>query len=128
MRFFVLGEMDGDGCVYYRHGKDGFVYRVSFAGSRQMMEDLSSLFKSRFGFSSNIRRGGMSNGYSLSFSGSLALKLMNWMYDQPNTIYMARKYEKYKEIVAALSSSMDQRRDRTKEEVLKAKQIISYVA
>ena len=99
LRHFIRGYFDGDGSITKTHtpGKNfitkEFSYGVSIVGTKEMCEWLQEFFS----MGSIIKDQRRTNSYYYSLGGRLQLqKFFHLLYDEA-TVYMDRKYDRFKE-------------------------------
>lgn len=90
-RPFILGILDGDGCICLCAGS----IHVNIAGADNMLLDLQRLFKDEVGIHLTFRRKEDSKGCTLTCSATVALRLLNWLYAAQLPQIMRRKYDRY---------------------------------
>jgi len=92
LRPYILGYSDGDGSIFYT--KSGLVgWKV--LGSRQFLETLAEIIKSKCGVKVNINKCSDCKSYYIQVTGEKAKRVLRWLYEGA-TVYLDRKYEKYK--------------------------------
>ena len=95
IRHFIRGYFDGDGCIsIYKKGK----YRTetvcsSLLGTKDFLDGIR--LHSPIQFGKYIKNNGSENTLVLSASHKKARTFINWLYED-STIFLDRKYEKYK--------------------------------
>lgn len=95
-RFYILGYLDGDGCI----AKNG--RHVYFTSTKEFCEELQKIITEKLGISSKIIDAHAKNGmtYYLRIQRiNCARKLLNWLYQDP-PYYLYRKFEIYKQYYA----------------------------
>lgn len=100
MKFFVLGYFDGDGSFCPHYTKDGkFQPLITFTSTQIFCEGLQKYLREELNIPcGNIYDASCHNGITkvLSFSGTQQVKtFLDWLYTDA-TMYLKRKYEKYK--------------------------------
>ena len=99
---FILGYLDGDGCISYRVGKrkSGKVVKyldVSLAGTEDFLSHISQILSEILGIGPRrIRKYG--NIFIMNYYSQDSKKICSWLYDNPNTLFLKRKYKKYLEL------------------------------
>ncbi|MFW6030879.1 MAG: LAGLIDADG family homing endonuclease [Halanaerobiales bacterium] len=86
---FVRGYFDGDGTIGQSHNKP----RLRILGTHEFLINMRNQISKTIGVNPN-KPHVKENIYTLSYSGSTAMKVLNWIYKDA-TIYLERKYEKY---------------------------------
>lgn len=96
LRHFVRGYLDGDGTI----SKNGNSYYVGFIGTKEFLEWLHTYIESNEIVLKIRLEQRHENCEALSFKihGKNAYKLLKLLYDD-STIYLNRKYERYKEAI-----------------------------
>lgn len=99
LRHFIRGYFDGDGSITKTHtpGRNfitkEFCYGINIVGTKEMCEWLQEFFS----MGSVIKDQRKTNSYYYSLGGRLQLqKFFHLLYDEA-TIYMDRKYDRFKE-------------------------------
>lgn len=92
---FIRGYFDGDGCVskYNRNGKTRFT--VSLLGTLKMLTPIRNLFFKENKLTRNNKNNDITLVYALS--GQKAYTFLSIIYNNA-TIYLDRKYQKFKEL------------------------------
>ncbi|WP_252241538.1 hypothetical protein [Clostridium sp. ZBS18] len=98
IKHFLRGYIDGDGSIML--STNGRHSRLSILGTKDFLTDMQF----RMGWKSNKIYCSGSNGkaYSLEYSGTYTLDYLKNLYEN-STIYLDRKYKKFKEIIAVLT-------------------------
>ncbi|MCM3797717.1 LAGLIDADG family homing endonuclease [Caldifermentibacillus hisashii] len=107
-KHFIRGYMDGDGSFSYyvlKNGKEKGQekYSISICGTKEMLEGIRHYLQDSLNMSIKSKltqrhpsRG--NNNWNLNITGRIqVLKVLDWLYEDA-TIYLKRKYEKYKNI------------------------------
>lgn len=103
IRSFLRGYFDGDGCVSIiprkDRGVDSKTYQVTFTGNKEPIVFIEN--KLREELELNVRKiNPQHKSYSIHYSGKIiCTKILNWLYKDA-TVYLQRKYNKYKNIVS----------------------------
>jgi transposase-like protein len=94
---FVRGYFDGDGCLSKRSNRSE--WSIDIAGAYRFLRDMQNMFCiNRLAKKKEPRK--QKGIYMLSYAGNIQVKrIMDWMYDN-STIYLDRKYQKYKELTS----------------------------
>lgn len=100
IRSFLRGYFDGDGCVSITHRKDrgenSKTYQVTFTGNKEPMLFIEQILRKELGISYRQLQP-HNKSYTLHYSGrNICTKILNWLYKDA-TIYLQRKFNKYKE-------------------------------
>jgi transposase-like protein len=114
---FLRGLTDGDGCI--SHGDERLKWRVSLAGSPQMMLDVKEILYQHYSITSHFKDRKGSKGCTLRFTVLDGLKFMNLIYSDPDGLRMDRKYQKYKTIITTISKRSKHKINGTLEEIEK---------
>lgn len=101
LRYFILGYFDGDGSFCPHYTKNGkFQPLITFTSTEKFCISLQNYLRVTLHIPcGNIYDASCHNGITkvLSFSGTLQTKIfLDWLY-QDATIYLYRKYKKYKD-------------------------------
>ena len=97
MNHFIRGYLDGDGSISFNNGKGV----VQFCGNVQLIVCMSEYLKNEIDISGSYCRASKDCDpriYKLTIGGRhQSLKFLDWLY-QDATIYLKRKYKKYKQL------------------------------
>lgn len=93
---FIRGYVDGDGslCIYKEGNK--IRTRISIVGTESFLASINKIFGNKGYIRNKSSEDYKNKAYSLSFSDVPSRKLARYLYENA-TIYLDRKYEKYKE-------------------------------
>lgn len=95
LRFFILGYLDGDGCVYDSGGKH---HSVSFLGTLNMMTGINNYLHSTLGINlGKINK--PSNIYSLFFYSKRNIELLYHLLYDNSERYLDRKHQKFTKLI-----------------------------
>lgn len=103
IRSFLRGYFDGDGCVSIiprkDRGADSKTYQVTFTGNKEPIAFIENKLREELGL--NVRKiNPQHKSYNIHYSGKIiCTKILNWLYKDA-TVYLQRKYNKYKNIVS----------------------------
>lgn len=103
IRSFLRGYFDGDGCVSIiprkDRGVDSKTYQVTFTGNKEPIVFIENKLREELGL--NVRKiNPQHKSYSIHYGGKIiCTKILNWLYKDA-TVYLQRKYNKYKNIVS----------------------------
>ena len=100
IRSFLRGYFDGDGCISITHRKDrgenSKTYQVTFTGNEEPMLFIEQVLRKELGISYRQLQP-HNKSYTLHYSGrNICTKILNWLYKDA-TVYLQRKFNKYKE-------------------------------
>lgn len=101
---FILGVLDGDGCVYIpKTGTRG--YKVGFSGAHDMLAGIANVLRDNIGVKGDLRPG-TGRGWALNYSATSGLSVAAWLYGKSrSSICMKRKRAKVDEIAGRLRAS-----------------------
>jgi hypothetical protein len=116
-QFFISGLLSTDGCIRVDKRRLGQPCGIEFSYSSnclQFIKDLRSYISNIFNYPDegyiktlpkNKKR--KNANYNLRYSGSKALAILNWIYDNTNNLTRCkRKYEIYQNYLASVSNSI----------------------
>jgi phage antirepressor YoqD-like protein len=105
-KHFVRGYVDGDGSVMWnpRHSCG----RLSLLGTKEFLQECRKQMEWRE--NALTCDGGNGQAYNIEYSGAYVTEYLKQLYEN-STIYLDRKYEKYKEIIAVLSQKSQETQD-----------------
>ena len=89
---FIRGYVDGDGCLWISKQD---IFTLEIMGTAEFLKELQSYFPDKFTFGHKDKRRPNSNTYRLIACSQNAKEVTNKLYKNA-TIYLARKYLKYK--------------------------------
>lgn len=107
LRHFIRGLMDGDGCIDFTKGYKQFknykkVYvgtRLRILGNYKFLQDMiTKIAKQVPNNTRKVSKKGRENVWYITYNFRIADRILNWLY-QDATIYLKRKYKKYKEVI-----------------------------
>ena len=95
---FIRGYVDGDGClsIFLNPNKTSYRTEISIVGTENFLKSINSLFGNKGYIKNKSCKNWENKAYSLSFSDVSSRKLARYLYENA-TIYLQRKYNKYKE-------------------------------
>lgn len=92
---FILGELDGDGCICIEKKS----IRVNIAGSIYFTSDIKNISEKFFNIYCRQQLYLKSKGTTVNFSGRNAIKFLNILYKNPPKFFFKRKYLRYKNFI-----------------------------
>ena len=107
LKDFVRGLMDGDGTIDYTKGYRQFkdykkIYvgvRLRLLGNYQTLNAMIPKIAEQVPNNTKaISKKGKENVWCITYNFRIAERILNWIY-QDATIYLKRKYKKYKEVI-----------------------------
>lgn len=99
---FIRGLIDGDGSVIIINNKNSKYpeYNINFTGTKNMCEAISLILLNKIISLHKRHKDRDNDNYSIIIGGNLQVtKILNILYGNA-TIYLDRKYKKYKQIIA----------------------------
>lgn len=92
---FIRGYMDGDGSINYHNRGNYQAWQIGFIGQEEFLNNIKNFFNK-----SDLKLSTKDNiTYQINFTGNKQVKrILNILYHDA-TIYLDRKYEKYKEFM-----------------------------
>jgi len=100
IRHYIRGYFDGDGHIGYNNFRKVFVSEL-YSGSYDILKWILDNIKNNFNTKATVRKRKNKNLYRFGFSGNLANKFLDYIYEDTN-IYLDRKYKKYINIMEAI--------------------------
>lgn len=111
---FIAGYIEGDGCVTISKNKEQCQYlSTSFVGTSNFVKDCQALIP----IHGSVRKHSSSSVYEIRWYGKSALKVCDWIYQNPN-LYHSYKYDNYEKAKENFANSKAVRYVRAKERVL----------
>ena len=96
-RHFIRGYFDGDGSLSYSLDGNYRRYNFSIVGSEKLMLGIKNIIKEHIDV--DLGFGNMKMIFRVYKKGNVQImKILDWLY-QDSTIYLQRKYDKYKELI-----------------------------
>lgn len=90
----IRGYFDGNGCITTK--KDGKFYAISFCGTKEILQSIEKTMED-FVWHWSKRRDGDNNNYTITTGQQKQVEIfLDYLYKDA-TIFLDRKYEKYKE-------------------------------
>lgn len=93
IRHFIRGYFDGDGCISYSNKKHTYPI-VCVLGTKDFLDGIQKIYNSNHKYANANKDQEITK--QLSFAGSSAINFMSWLY-KDSTIYLERKFNRYKE-------------------------------
>lgn len=95
IKHFIRGYVDGDGCI--TNNCNGKV-RLNILGTEDLLNSIQHIFNEQLDIPMRKLQT-PSNIHSLEYNGNIqATKILKWLYDDA-TLFLERKYEKYKSFI-----------------------------
>ena len=100
---FIRGIFDGDGSITYSYVKNYKQYKLVFAGTKDLLDNIQNIFYNKFNIKikklTNITKN-KNNSWKFEVCGNLQVKIvMNYLYDDSNeSNRLDRKYNRYIEL------------------------------
>lgn len=100
---FLRGYFDGDGSIYqYIKNENNKRITLTFTSTEHFCKKIKEIVENELGIYCGIYDASCHNGITkvASLSGSSAVKLLDWMYEDAD-LYLQRKYDRYIKYTAA---------------------------
>lgn len=126
MRHYIRGYFDGDGSITVRRTKTTLSPSAEFSGASAFLWDLNAIIYQKFGFSLNFRgipRKGGENFQAKFGNTENTFVILDWIYANC-TIFLDRKYSRYKELREYRDNHPENRAERAKRLTAQKDQII----
>ena len=91
MKYFLIAEFDGDGCIYTNNK----YCRIYFSGATELMRDIHTYLDNKFNMKSSFLNKKGKAPLTIIMNSEYSLKVLNWFYENPPKLFLKRKYEKY---------------------------------
>lgn len=91
-RYFLWGYIDGDGCVgVYKCGSSKNLLNVSFVCTKEMADSILPMlpYEPKYYKQNNV--------WCIYYNGERAYYFLNWLFNDPDRVYISYKYLKYRE-------------------------------
>jgi predicted DNA-binding protein YlxM (UPF0122 family) len=124
-RYFFHGLLDGDGCVTADKVGRGTTLSVSIHGAITLIPEIRNAIREETGLKGIFIKKKKGHGCRVSFRGTQAILMANYLYEMTSKFFLKRKLYRYKDILSMLRLSYDNRRPNTRKQILEGERIIN---
>lgn len=93
-KHFIRGFFDGDGCLQLNNNLSHCRFDLTTA-SLEFLNDIRPIITQQAITNGYLGKESKTNTYHLNYSGKQVIRIMNWLYEDSNNLYLTRKYNKY---------------------------------
>lgn len=123
-RYFIHGLFDGDGCITSARNPNLSIV-TNIAGAKELTRVLMDVIEQETGLKGYYLAKEGKNGGRVNYTCTKAIKFLNYLYENCTTLFLKRKFSRYKDLINEMNDRIVHKSLHTQLEVIRALKIIS---